>query len=316
MGRDEMYAVRVHEYGDPHTLQYEAAPRPEPAVDELLVGVHAAGVNPVDASSRRGQFSKYPLPWIPGWDLSGTVEAVGESVTGFEVGDAIYGLVRFPDAGNAYAEYAAVPADEIVAKPDALTHIEAAGVPLVGLTAWQALFEKGDLDAGDRVLIHAAAGGVGHIAVQLAHWRGAHVIGTASGYNEEFLYEVGVDEFVNYRQMDLEAEVDEVDLIIYPMPGEIQATSFDVLKEGGTIVSLRDEPSEDRAQAHGVHGRHLLVHPDAHALAELSELIDAGDVTPTITTTRPLAEAQAAHEEIEAEHARGKTVLRTEAGRE
>jgi NADPH:quinone reductase-like Zn-dependent oxidoreductase len=309
---DEMHAVRVHEYGDLSALQYEDAPRPEPANDEVLVEVHAAGVNPVDASARQGEVGDYSLPWIPGWDLSGVVEATGEDVMEFDIGTPVYGLVRFPDAGNAYAEYAAVPADEIVAKPATLDHTHAAGLPMVSLTAWQALFEKGNLSEGDRVLVHAAAGGVGHIAVQLAKSRGAHVIGTASGYNEEFLADLGVNEFVNYREERFEEEIDAVDLVVDAVGGETQERSFEVLKEGGTLASLLGDPSEDRADEYGVHDQRVGVQPNGDALAEISELVDVGDVTPTVDSTFPLTDAREAHEELEGEHARGKIVLQTE----
>ncbi|XVH33296.1 NADP-dependent oxidoreductase (plasmid) [Haloferacaceae archaeon DSL9] len=306
---DVMNAILVHEYGDPSVLQYEEIPRPEPVSGELLVQVHAAGVNPVDAFARQGNFGEFSLPWIPGWDLSGVVESVTET-TAFEVGDSVYGLVRFPAPGQTYAEYASVPAVEVVEKPNTIGHTEAAGVPLVSLTAWQALFEKGELEEGERVLIHGGAGGVGHIAIQLAKAKGAQVITTASGYDEDFLRDLGADEFVNYREERFEDVIDEVDLVVDTIGGDTQGRSFEVVTEGGVIASLRGTPSEELADEYGVHGRRVRVQPNAEALAEIGELIDAGDLMPTIGTVLPLSEARAAHEEVEGTHARGKIVLR------
>ncbi|EMA51696.1 NADP-dependent oxidoreductase [Halococcus salifodinae] len=308
---EEMNAVRIHEFGGPDVLQYETAPQPEPAADEVLVRVHAAGVNRVDTAVREGNFGEIPFPWIPGWDLSGTVEAVGADVTEFEEDSAVYGLVGFPEPGNADAEYAAVPADEIVEKPETLDHTEAAGVPMVALTAWQALFDKGELSEDQRVLIHAAAGGVGHIAVQLAKSQGAHVIGTASGYNELFLRDLGADEFVNYRETSFEEELDDIDLVVDAIGGDTREHSYEVLTEGGILAALVGEISDEQAEEYSVHARRVGVRPDAAILSEISELIDAGEVEPTISTTLPLADAPEAHEQIEEGHTRGKIVLHT-----
>lgn len=306
----EMNAIRVHEFGGADVLQYETAPQPEPAADEVLVRVRAAGVNRVDTAVREGNFGEVPFPWIPGWDLSGTVEAVGADVTEFEEDDEVYGLVRFPEPGNADAEYATMPANEIVEKPDRLDHTEAAGVPMVALTAWQALIDKGELSEGQRVLIHAAAGGVGHMAVQLAKSQGAHVIGTASGYNEEFLRDLGVNEFINYRETRFEEELDDVDLVVDAIGGDTREHSYEVLTEGGILAALVGELSDERAKEYGVHARRVGVRPNAATLSEISELIDAGEVEPTISTTLPLADAPEAHEQIEEGHTRGKIVLR------
>jgi NADPH:quinone reductase-like Zn-dependent oxidoreductase len=308
----EMNAIRIHEFGGPDVLEYETAPQPEPAADEVLVRIHAAGVNHVDTAVRGGNFGEVPFPWIPGWDLSGTVEAVGADVTEFEDGDEVYGMVRFPEPGNTDAEYAAVPAEEIVGKPASLDHTEAAGVPLVATTAWQALFDKGELSEGRRVLIHGAAGGVGHMAVQLAKSQGAHVIGTASGYNEEFLRELGVDEFINYRETRLEEELDDVDLVVDPIGGDTREHSYQILTEGGILAALVGEVSDDRAEKHNTQVRRVDARPDAATLSEISSLIDAGKVEPTISATFPLADAPEAHEQIEEGHTRGKIVLHTE----
>jgi NADPH:quinone reductase-like Zn-dependent oxidoreductase len=309
---EEMNVVRIHEFGGPDVLQYETAPQPEPAADEVLVRVHAAGVNHVDTAVRGGNFGEVSFPWIPGWDLSGTVEAVGADVAEFENGGEVYGMVRFPEPGNTDAEYAAVPAEEIVEKPESLDHTEAAGVPLVATTAWQALFDKGELSEGQRVLIHGAAGGVGHMAVQIAKSQGAHVIGTASGYNEEFLRELGVDEFINYRETRLEEELDDVDLVVDPIGGDTREHSYQILTEGGILAALVGEVSDDRAEKYNTQVRRVDARPDAATLSGISSLIDAGKVEPTISTTFLLADAPEAHEQIEEGHTRGKIVLQTE----
>lgn len=308
---DQMQAIRAHEFGGPDVLQYETVPRPNPGAHDLLVRVHAAGVNSLDCLVRRGIIGEPPLPWIPGFDLSGVVEAVGADVTEFEAGDAVFGQVRGPpEPGNTYAEYAAVPAEDVVRVPDTLDHTEAAGVPMVALAAWQALFDKGDLSKGERVLFHGAAGGVGHIAVQLAKWRGASVIGTGSAHNEEFLYELGVDEFVNYREERFEDVVDDVDVVIDTQGGETLERSFEVLTEGGILVSLKGQPDEDRVEEYGVHGRSVFAQPNAATLTKISDLIEEGTINVTITSVRPLTEAQDAHIWIEEGHARGKCVLK------
>ncbi|WP_256686155.1 NADP-dependent oxidoreductase [Halococcus qingdaonensis] len=306
---EEMQAIRVHEHGDPSVLRYESVERPEPTADELLVRVRGAGLNPVDTAGRYGQI-EYPLPWIPGWDLSGTVAAVGDAVTDFEVGDSVYSLARFPAAGNAYAEYATVPAADVAPQPETIGHTTAAGVPMVALTAWQALFEQGDLQDGDRVLIHAAAGGVGHIAVQLALQHGATVIGTAAGYNQQFLTDLGVDQAIDYETTQFDDAIDEpVDLVLDAIGGKTGERSLSVLREGGTITPLLDAPPEEQLDAYGVDSQQVGVEADGDTLSEIATLIDEGAVTPTIADTYPLADATAAHEELESDHARGKLVL-------
>jgi NADPH:quinone reductase-like Zn-dependent oxidoreductase len=313
-----MKAIRIHDFGDPGELTVDDVARPVPAATELLVRVHAVGVNPIDWIVRQGE-SEEPLdvslPWIPGWDFSGAIEAVGSNVTEFEIGDAVYGLVRMPQPGNTYAEYVTVPATEVVPTPTSLDHTEAAGVPMVSLTAWHALFEEGELEDGQRVLIHAAAGGVGHMAVQFAKQAGAYVIGTASGRNEEFLRTLGADEFVNYREQRFERVIDPVDVVIDAIGGETLSRLVDVLTDGGTLVTLPVEPDEELVQEwqaeHAVDTRWFSVEPNATTLAEINTLIDAGYIKPTISDVYPLSEAATAHETSEAGHVRGKLVLDT-----
>lgn len=311
-----MKAIRVREYGGPDVLQYEELPRPDPEEGEVLVEVRAAGVNPIDWMVREGYADEAldpSLPYVPGWDLSGVVDAVGPGVTAFDPGDAVFGLVRMPDPGNAYAEYAAVPAADVVETPDGLDHVDAAGLPMVALTARRALFEVGDLRAGQRVLVHAAAGGVGHVAVQLADYAGAHVAGTASQRNERYLRDLGVDEFVDYRTRDFEDVLGPADVVVDAVGGDTLARSIGVVAEGGRIVTLPEPPSTDvveRAEAERSATVHWFsVEPDAAALAEIRHLVDAGHLRPTVSDTWPLEEAAAAHEASETGHVRGKLVL-------
>lgn len=269
---------------------YEDAPRPEPGEDDLLIRVHAAGVNPADwqiRSGKRGVLEE-PFSMTLGFDLSGVVEATGSNVRHFEVGDAVYAMLP-----GAYAEYVAGPAASVAHKPRSLDHIQAAAMPAVALTAWQALFDAGELSAGQTVLIQAAAGGVGHIAVQLAKWTGARVIGTASARNEDFLREIGVDEFIDYRTTRFEDVVRDVDVVldavvrdadddIDVLAGETLERSWSVLKKNGVLVSICTIPSPETAAKYGVRGKYILAQSNAAQLTEIAGLVDAGHVKPTI----------------------------------
>ncbi|ADQ69481.1 Zn-dependent oxidoreductase, NADPH:quinone reductase [Halogeometricum borinquense DSM 11551] len=314
-----MNAIRVHEYGDADVLTHEDIPRPEPAADELLVRVHAAGVNPIDWMVREGYADNAldpSLPYVPGWDLSGVVADVGTSVSAFAPGDEVFGLVGMPDPGNAYAEYATVPAEDVVLKSDALTHEEAAAIPMVALTARRALFEVGDVRSGQRVLVHAAAGGVGHIAVQLASHAGASVIGTASARNEGFLRELGVDEFVDYRNQSFEDELSDIDVILDAVGGETLEQSIDVITHGGRIVTLPKPPSQNVVtNARNERNASIdwfSVEPDAAALSEIRTLVENGHLSVTVSDAWPLSEAHAAHRASQRGHVRGKLVLTTD----
>ncbi|RYJ19516.1 NADP-dependent oxidoreductase [Halogeometricum borinquense] len=316
-----MNAIRVHEYGDANVLTHEEIPRPEPAADELLVRVHAAGVNPIDWMVREGYADDAldpSLPYVPGWDLSGVVADVGTSVSAFAPGDEVFGLMGMPDPGNAYAEYATVPAEDVVLKSDALTHEEAAAIPMVALTARRALFEVGDVRSGQRVLVHAAAGGVGHIAVQLASHAGASVIGTASERNEGFLRELGVDEFVDYRNQSFEDELSDIDVILDAVGGETLEQSIDVITHGGRIVTLPKPPSQNVVtNARNERNASIdwfSVEPDAAALSEIRTLVENGHLSVTVSDAWPLSEAHAAHRASQRGHVRGKLVLTTDFG--
>lgn len=306
-----MKAVAMHAYGGPEVLKYEDAARPDPATGEVLVRVHAAAVNPVDWKVRAGHlkgFLNYSLPLIPGWDLSGVVEATGAGVTDWKQGDAVYAR---PDLrrNGAYAEYIAVRASELGHKPRSIDHVQASAIPLACLTAWQALFDAGGLKAGQRVLIHAAAGGVGTFAVQLAKWKGAHVVGTASERNHAFLRELGADEVIDYTKTNFEEVVRDVDVVLDTLAGQTRDRSWNVLKKDGILVSILGQPSPDDAAQRGVRAAGVFVEPNQAQLGEIAKLVNSGKLRPIIETVLPLAQAARAHEMNQTLHTRGKIVL-------
>jgi NADPH:quinone reductase-like Zn-dependent oxidoreductase len=307
-----MKAVRIHAYGGPDVLTYEDAPRPTAGEGDVLIRVHATSVNPFDAAVRAGYMAAYfnpPLPVILGTDVSGTVEDVGAGVTQFACGDSVYtraGVTR----DGAYADYVVVPVTDVAAKPASLDHVHAAALPHAILTAWQALIEGANLSDGQTVLIHGAAGGVGHVAVQLAKLRGARVIGTAS-VNLPFLREIGVDEAIDYATTPFDQVVHDVDVVLDLIGGETQERSWALLKPGGLLISTVQPPSEETAAAHGVRQQFVYSTPPiGTVLSDVAAMVDAGQITPEVSTTLPLAEIRKAHVLIEGKHTRGKIVLR------
>jgi NADPH:quinone reductase-like Zn-dependent oxidoreductase len=307
-----MKAVRIHEYGGPEVLKYEDAPRPQPTAGEVLIRVHGAGVNPVDRGVRSGFLKerlKYTLPMIPGWDVSGVVEAVGPGVSRLKVGDAVYSRPDISRDGS-YAEYMVVKESEVALKPKSIDHVTAAAVPLAALTAWQALFDAAKLSAGQTILIHGAAGGVGCFAVQFAKLKGAHVIGTASQRNHEFLRSLGADEVIDYNTTKFEDVVHDADAVLDTITGDTADRSYQVLKKGGIYVSILAPPSQEKAAAHGVRCAHTFVQPNVAQLDEIAKLIDSGKLKVVIEKVFPLAEAAAAQDLNSTRHTRGKIVLR------
>jgi NADPH:quinone reductase-like Zn-dependent oxidoreductase len=306
-----MKAIRLHAYGGPENLVLEEAPRPLIAADEMLVRVHAAGVNPVDWKVREGylrQVLSFQPPFIPGYDLSGVVVEVGAGVKNFQPDDAVYCFCDLTRPG-AYAEYAAVKEEEAALKPVSLGHAEAAAVPLAALTAWQCLFDIAGLQAGQKVLIHAAAGGVGHFAVQLARWAGAHVIGTASSANHDFLYRLGAHQVIDYQAARFEEAADKVDMVLDLLSGETRERSWPLLSKHGILVStLPPEPSPEVLKKYQVRGATMLVKPNSLELGEIAQLIEAGKLRPEVTTYS-LAEAGRVHGLSQTGHTRGKLVL-------
>jgi NADPH:quinone reductase-like Zn-dependent oxidoreductase len=293
-----MKAVRAHGYGDAGVLCFEDAPLPSPGEGELLVRVHAAGVNPADWKLRA---------ITPGRDVSGVVEAVGPGVTRFAQGDAVFG-----NAVGAYAQYAVANEAELARKPLTVDHIHAAAIPLAALTAWQALFEIAGLKEGRRLLIHGAAGGVGSFAVQLAKWRGARVAGTASSRNQLFLMSLGVDQPIDHLRQRFEDLVSPVDVVLDTVGGDAQRRSWNVLRKGGMLVSTVAPPSAEEARRHEATAAIFTSRPDGGQLAQIGELIDFGYVRPVVETVLPLSHAMRAHRISTAGHARGKIVLSVE----
>lgn len=315
-----MDAIQLLETDGTDALTQVDVPRPEPDSDELLVRVQAAGVNPLDWLINRGIITELrdePCPWIPGWDVSGVVESVGADVAGFEPGDAVWGMVRLPGAGGTFAEYITMTADEVTPKPSTLSHVEAASVPMAGQTAFHALYGAAQLDRGQRILVHAAAGGVGHLAVQFAANTGAHVIGTASGRNEEFLRNIGVDEFVNYQEQRFEDELEAVDIVLDAVGGDVLERSVEVAQPGGVVVTLPEEPSQEAIEGyrdeHAVDVRFFDVIMDSEpaTLQQIYDLVEGGAVEPTISDTYPLSKAPDALDRSADGHVRGKLVLET-----
>ena len=307
-----MKAVRIHEYGGPEVLRYEEAPRPLAGAGEVLIRVHAAGVNPVDWKVRAGFAKdrlKYKMPFIPGWDLSGVVEGAGPGVLRLKVGDEVYSRPDIARDGS-YAEYIVVKETEVARKPQSVDHVHAAAVPLAALTAWQALFDGAKLAAGQTVLIHGAAGGVGSFAVQLAKIKGARVIGTASKKNHEYLRSLGADETIDYNTTKFEDVVHNVDVVLDTITGETADRSYPVIKKGGVYVSILMPPSQEKAAAHGVRAVHTFVQANGEQLSEIAKLVDSGKLKITIEKVFPLAEARAAQELNAQGHTRGKIVLR------
>jgi NADPH:quinone reductase-like Zn-dependent oxidoreductase len=307
-----MKAVRIHAYGGPEVLKYEDAPTPKPGQGEILVKVYAAGVNPVDWKVREGYRKDslhHRLPLVPGWDFSGVVEAAGPGTGRLREGDEVYSRPDLMRDG-AYAQYIVVREVEVAIKPKSVDHIKAAAIPLAALTAWQSLFDAAGLRRDQRVLVHAAAGGVGHFAVQLAKWKGAYVIGTASARNHDFLRRLGADETIDYQTTRFEDAVHDVDVVFDTMAGEIQNRSWQVLRKGGILVSVLGAPSAEVAAKRGVRGTSVFVQPNAEQLAEIAKLVDSGKLSPTIEKVLPLSDACQAQELNKTGHVRGKIVLR------
>lgn len=306
-----MKAIRFHEYGGPEVLKYEDAPKPEPAAGELVIRVHATSINPVDWKVRAGHMKgmiNYTLPLIPGWDVSGVVESAGAG-THMKPGDEVYSKPDLSRNGT-YAEFVAVKESEVAAKPKSIDHITAASIPLAGLTAYQALYDAANLSAGQKLLIHGAAGGVGTFAIQLAKLRGAYIIATASKKNHDFLKSLGANECIDYNTTKFEDVVRDADVVLDTITGETMERSWPVVKKGGILVSILEPPKPEKAAAHGCRCHHTFVQSNAAELTELAKLVDSGKLKPIIEKVYPLSEARAAQESNAQGHTRGKIVLR------
>ena len=305
-----MKAIRIHSHGGPEVLVYEDTPRPVLNDDDVLIRVMAAGVNPVDWKIRQGYMKDlFSLPLILGWDVAGVIEEKGPDVRNLEIGASVYTRPNILRNG-AYADFIAVKASEVALKPESIDFIQAAAVPLAALTAWQSLFDLAHLQSGQKILIHAAAGGVGHYAVQFARWIGAHVIGTASSRNHDFLKSIGAHETIDYTVDAFETIVDDADVVLDTIGGEVWQRSWKALKKGGIMVSTLRGPETGGAEALNKLCAHVFVQPDAVQLGEIAVLIDSGHVHPMIEQVFPLTEVHKAHLASQSGHTRGKIVLR------
>ncbi|MFD9904849.1 NADP-dependent oxidoreductase [Streptomyces sp. NPDC059063] len=309
-----MRAVSQDRAGAPDVLKVVEAPRPVPGRGEVLVRVRAAGVNPADWKTReRGVFADGSVPpFTLGFDVAGVVAAVGAGVTIFEVGDEVFGMPRFPHPAGAYAEYVTAPARHFAPRPRGLDPLQAGALPLAALTAWQALVDTARVEPGQRVLIHAAAGGVGHLAVQIAKARGAYVIGTASAAKHDLLRTLGADELVDYRVQDVADTVRDVDVVVDSIGGANWARSLRTVRRGGTLVSIL--PPDDtfparQAEEAGVRAVFMLVEPDQQGLREITRLVEEGRLRVLVDAVFPLEQAAQAHELGEAGRTTGKIVL-------
>jgi NADPH:quinone reductase-like Zn-dependent oxidoreductase len=299
-----MQAVLIDETGGPEVLRYEEADRPEPGDGQVLIRVRAASVNPMDWKYRRGLAQK-ELPAVLGIDISGTVEV--SRAKAFPEGDDVFGMA----ASGGYAEFATASAAAIAKKPSGVSHEQAAALPVVGMTAWQALFDRGGLEAGQTALIAGAAGGVGHLAVQFAKVAGARVIGTGSSRNRDFVLGLGADEFVDYTERDVGEAVSGVDIAFDTVGGDTTESLLPAVRDGGVLVTIANAPPEEAARARGVRAELLVMSPSSDQLAGIAALVAAGDVRVDIAEVLPLGEVRRAHELSESGHTRGKIVLTT-----
>ncbi len=311
-----MKAIILKGFGGVENLAIADVPFPNLSDNEVIIQTKAIGINPVDIKTRKGKGMAGALrefdPIIPGWDVSGTITMTGDKVTSFRVGDDVFGMVNFPGHGKAYAEFVPAPSSHLALKPPAVSHEEAAAASLAALTAWQVLKYKAGPLKGKRVLIHAAAGGVGHYAVQMAKHLGAWVAGTASERNRAFIMNLGADLHIDYEKANFEEGLFDMDFVLDTIGGEYSSRSFSVLKPGGTIICIPSGTSADIAeQAHekGLNGDHFRVYSDGGDMSEIADMLSKGQIKSTLSSIYPFGEIRAAHLQIETGKTRGKIVL-------
>lgn len=303
-----MKAIQIKEYGDEGVLNFSEVPTPKPAANEILVKIKAAAINPVDIKIRNGKGKTFGLhlPLIPGADFAGTVAETGADITKFKKGDEVYGKILI----GCYAEYVTVKEGELSLKPKNTSFEEAASLPMGTITAWQAIFEGGNLTEGQTILVHGASGGVGSMAVQLAKAKGARVIASASGANRDFVVGLGADDFINYKTEDFTAKVKEVDVVFDPVGGETHKKSYRVLKKGGALVSLVEKPDEALKQQYGVKSEYISSRANADQLEKITKLVEAGKIKTRIHQVFPLKEVVEATQVSEEGHVQGKIILK------
>jgi len=305
-----MKAVVMHGYGGPEVLKLEQVARPEPKDDEILIRVMAASVNPVDVAIRKGYLAELvgKLPFVPGMDVAGVVEKCGSKVTNFKKGDPIFAFFTLKDEGG-YAEFVLAKQNEIAAKPKTVDYPQAAAVGAAGATAWEALVDTAKLGPGQTVLIHGGAGGVGHLAIQIAKARGAKVFATGSTANQDFLKQTGADVAIDYTKTKFEEVAKDVDVVLDMVGEDTLERSYAVVKKGGIIVSIVDEPKQAALDARGIRGVALRCEPKAEVMQELSRLMETQKLKPIVSQTFPLTEVTKAQDQIATRHTRGKIAL-------
>jgi NADPH:quinone reductase-like Zn-dependent oxidoreductase len=312
-----MKAISLQDFGEIENLVAVDLPIPTAQTGQVLVKAKSTSINPIDVKTRSGKgiagVIKDKLPVVLGWDISGIVQEVGPDVSDFQVGDEVFGMLAFPGLGSTYAEYTVANASELGHKPHNISHDEAAAAPLAALTAWQALTLHGSIKSGDRVLIHAAAGGVGHYAVQQAKHLGAYVIGTASAGNHKLVLDLGADECIDYRNTPFESAVSDIDFVLDTIGGDYIDRSLLVTKKGGTIVSIPsglNETVAEKAELKGVNGYRMRVIPKGSDMEILADLMEKGIVRSHVSKTFPLEELGEAHRHLEGGHTVGKVTVR------
>ena len=312
-----MRAIRMHTQGGPELLVHEDAPKPALQPGDALVRVIATSITKTELTwdeTYRDCDGQPRIPTIPGHEFAGIVDALASDAAGVRVGDAVYALSSFCRNGSA-AGFIAIRAADLAPKPQSLNFEQAAAVPLAGLTAWQALFDHAQIEKGQRVLIHGAAGGVGTYAVQLANWKGAEVIATASANDHNFLRELGASEVIDYTHEHFEEKVEDVDVVFDTVGGETQQRSWGVLRRGGILISIVSPVADEKAASLGVRGAYFIVEPNRAQLIELGHLIDKGTLRVVVGAVLPLARAREAFEQASAGHKPGKTVLQVAAAK-
>ncbi len=302
-------AIQVYSFGNADQLKFEQIAKPEPKEGEVLARVHAAGVNPADWMIRSGGVPQHlrpqSFPYIPGSDFAGVIEGVGDNVTAFHVGQEVFGSIF----QGTYTQYVVVPINSIALKPKLLSFDETAAIPIGATTAWQGLFDHGNLQKGQRVLILGGSGGVGLFAVQFARWKGAQVISTTSTRNSDFVRSLGAETVIDYTQTKVEDEVHDVDLVFDTVGGDALATVWPTLKRGGTLITIAEQPDEAKASQFGVHASRFEAQISSELLVRIVQLISEGQVKTIVGNTFPLNEAAQAQELSQKRHGRGRIVL-------
>lgn len=307
-----MKAVRIHDYGTSDVLTIEDIPIPEIKEDDVLIKIFATSVNPVDWKVREGLVrwrNLHQLPLTLGWDVSGVVDKIGSKAHKFKIGDEVYSRPSI-DRNGSYAEYIAVRETEVALKPKTITHEEAASIPLVGLTVWESLVTTANIQAGQKVLIHAAAGGVGSMAVQIARIYGCYVIGTASEGNIDFVKNLGAHEVIDYRNQDFTQLIKDVDVVLDTVGGTTQENSWKVLREGGMLMSIINKPSDEIANQYKARSGYIFVQSNGRILETLAHLIDTGKLKPVVGSVFSLDEIKQAQELSQSKRAKGKIVIK------